>query len=508
MLAGLFSVAVLVSNHWLLTNNYPGVHFFLALVGLTGLMAASKPWRRIKPSTARWERWCRTAVPLVCLPAFISAPSQSLRSEQLKVHGSVVAPHLTQLADWLGSIASLDKSAEGNWIKRSTRQPVASSQAGLLPEKPLVLLITIDAVRADVLEDPNHATRFKTLGELRRQSVYFKNARAPGSQTVTSLSGVFSGLYFSQQYWTRHSEVGHLFLGDDEPARFPEVLQQAGIKTVTFSATYFLLNRFGIVRGFDEERFLDNPGQPLGAYSPGSQLTDALLNAIERDGHGSLFLYAHYLDTHFPYKAGGRHGTGLERYLRSIAYVDRQIRRLVRRLQQKGFLKRTLLVIASDHGEAFGEHNSKFHATTLYEEQLRVPLMVRIPGLQPRVVADPVSLMDLGPTLLDLLGQTTPAHFMGQSLVPLLRGRTMKFSRPLLAEGRLKKALYYADGYKLIVDDRNHTLELYDLKSDPQELANLIDHPDSHGAERLEELREFFRDYQIRRPGYQIPYRP
>jgi len=505
--AGCSALAALAGNHTLLKHNYPGVHFLLGLTALAVLMATFKPCRFWRGSSQRWHRALAFGLPLVCLPAFVAVPSQTLQAEQFKVDGSVVARRVSELRDWLQRSKPVEVASATSSTGSTERQPVPSSNPGLLPEHPLVLMLTIDAVRADVLEKPALARRFEALSELRRQSIYFDNARAPGSQTVTSLSGVFSGLYFSQQYWTRHPEVGHLFLGDDAPSRFPEVLQQAGIKTVTFSATYFLLNRFGIVRGFDEERFLDNPGQAFTDYSPGSQLTDHLLKAIEQYGRGPAFLYAHYLDTHFPYKHGGQRGSSFQRYLGAIDYVDHELGRVLRRLEQLGLLERTLIVVASDHGEAFGEHNSQFHATTLYEEQLRVPLMFRIPGLDARVVKAPVSLMDLGPTLLDLLGRTTPAHFMGQSLVPLLRGRPMTFTRPLVAEGRLKKAFYFPDGYKLIVDDKDHTAELYDLGRDPREFKNLIDDPESRGADRLAQLRQFFEKNQIRRPGYEIPYR-
>jgi len=503
--AGCFALALLVGNHTLLKHNYPGVHFLLGLTALAVLLATFKPCRFWRGPSERWQRAVGFGLPLVCLPAFVAEPSRTLQAEQLKLDGSVVARRTGELREWVQQWVPREVAAAVN--ASPERKPVPSSNPGLLPERPLVVMLTIDAVRADVLENPALARRFHALSELKRQSVYFDNARAPGSQTVTSLSGMFSGLYFSQQYWTRHPEVGHLFLGDDQPSRFPEVLQQAGIKTVTFSATYFLLNRFGIVRGFDEERFLDNPGQAFTDYSPGAQLTDQLLGAIERYGHGSAFFYAHYLDTHFPYKRGGQRGSAFERYLGAIGYVDRQLKRVLRKLEQLKLLERTLIVVASDHGEAFGEHDSQYHATTLYEEQLRVPLMFRVPGLDARVVKAPASLMDVGPTLLDLLGQTTPAHFMGQSLVPLLRGRPMTFTRPLVAEGRLKKAFYYPDGYKLIVDDKDHTVELYDLERDPREFKNLIDHPKSRGVERLAELRQFFEQHQIRRPGYEIPYR-
>jgi arylsulfatase A-like enzyme len=116
-----------------------------------------------------------------------------------------------------------------------------------------------------------------------------------------------------------------------------------------------------------------------------------------------------------------------------------------------------------------------------------------------------VSLMDVGPTLLDMLGLDTPAHFMGQSLTPYLRGRGARPTRPILAEVRLKKALYFDDGYKLIVDDREHTEELYHLKTDPKERVNVIDKPSAKGRQRLAQLRQFFDTHRYARPRHEVP---
>ena len=144
----------------------------------------------------------------------------------------------------------------------------------------------------------------------------------------------------------------------------------------------------------------------------------------------------------------------------------------------------------------------------MYEELIRVPLFIKIPGVAPRKVNTPVALVDLGPTILDLVGLPTPGYNMGQSLVPFLRGQTPKLNRPILAETRLKKSLVMDDGYKVIIDDRSHTTEVYNLNADPNETRNLYDGPGSPDASRVDLLRFFFDIHTIRRPGYVIPYRP
>jgi arylsulfatase A-like enzyme len=160
--------------------------------------------------------------------------------------------------------------------------------------------------------------------------------------------------------------------------------------------------------------------------------------------------------------------------------------------------------VMSDHGEAFGEHGMTWHGTTLYDELLRVPLMIWTHAGPPRTVADPVSLMDLGPTILDLMGVATPARFMGQSLVPYLRGERPNLTRPILAEARLQRALVTPDGMKVIYDTRSQTVEIFDLNRDPKEEKNLFG---IAGDDPLGELRTFFQVHTLRRPGYEVPYR-
>src|SRR5690606_4974726 len=108
-----------------------------------------------------------------------------------------------------------------------------------------------------------------------------------------------------------------------------------------------------------------------------------------------------------------------------------------------------------------------------------------------------------GPTVLDMFGLPTPPHFLGQSLVGFLRSDDPLLTRPIIAEGRLKKSWVFDDGFKLIVDDRTSTVELYDLKEDPKELVNVFDTEPTANA-RLATLRTFFDVHQIRRKGYKI----
>jgi arylsulfatase A-like enzyme len=115
--------------------------------------------------------------------------------------------------------------------------------------------------------------------------------------------------------------------------------------------------------------------------------------------------------------------------------------------------------------------------------------------------------MDVGPTVLDLFGLPVPGSFMGESLVPFLRGKDPKLTRPIAVDaGRRLQALYFPDGMKAIVDLKRHTEELYDLHVDPKETDNRIE-ADPRSVYYLRAHRTFFDAHKLRRPGYVAPWR-
>jgi arylsulfatase A-like enzyme len=179
------------------------------------------------------------------------------------------------------------------------------------------------------------------------------------------------------------------------------------------------------------------------------------------------------------------------------------------KLLQQRFADRAVLIVGADHGEAFGEHGTFQHTKTLYEELLRIPLIMQGPGIVARNIAQHVGLIDIGPTLLDIFGLPTPGAFMGQSLVPLLAGKDVQLERPLFAEGRLREALYFG-GVKVIEDSRRTVVEVYDLEQDPGELDNLFERDRARSDPALAALRAFFAANALasKRPGYTPPYKP
>jgi arylsulfatase A-like enzyme len=140
-------------------------------------------------------------------------------------------------------------------------------------------------------------------------------------------------------------------------------------------------------------------------------------------------------------------------------------------------------------------------------------LIVHGPGVAARSIDQPVSLLDVGPTVLDLFAQPTPATWAGQSLVPLLRGEDPVLERPILAEGRLRRAIVTPDGTKVIVDLRRKLVEAYDLAADPGELEDVWDRgPGDEAAQRARvaasALEAYFTAREARAPGYRPVYKP
>jgi arylsulfatase A-like enzyme len=179
------------------------------------------------------------------------------------------------------------------------------------------------------------------------------------------------------------------------------------------------------------------------------------------------------------------------RFFNALAYADRWLGEVVDTLRATGRWERTLLAVASDHGEAFYEHGVPTHGTSLHEEQVRSLLVLRVPGRAPGTVEAPVSLLDVAPTVLSVLGLPPHGNFQGRGdiLEPAYdpRGRAFPFTN----QGIVDQDALLLDDWKLIVDHDRGTTELYDLASDPAETADLFAADSEHAASLAYELRRF-----------------
>lgn len=333
-----------------------------------------------------------------------------------------------------------------------------------------VFLITVDALRADRLT--SRTTPY--LARLAEDAVRFDHAYTQVPHTSFALATLLTGKYvFSLAQ-----------LGED-PARhetLAEVFQRDRYKTAAFfPPSIFFIDHDKFVEVEKQAyRFEYVKYEHMGARGR----TDQVIRFLESEHPERVFLWVHYFEPHEPYDLhpgitvdGRAPVTALERYDGEVRYVDGEIGRLVDYLRRTR--PRAVLAITADHGEEFGEHGGRYHGTTLYEEQVHVPLFITTLGGAPRLgvrrIAAPVGLVDLGPTLLGLADILPSARMRGVDLGPWLatpRPAAEDRLPPVFSEIGSKK-LVGAGNNRLLCDVALDFCELYDVATDAQEHRNL-----------------------------------
>ncbi|MBN2194809.1 MAG: sulfatase-like hydrolase/transferase [Polyangiaceae bacterium] len=501
-------VAVAVGNAFLLDGDYFTLHLMAAWLGalLIGY-ALEGSW------VGGLGRWCGLGRPSRMVgvgllaaagaAAVLVPPRNDVLRRMYCLSSSVVAPIAGRYYPDRTGI-ELDKVParyrHSPWFRDRSRQPTVPPSRVFRPKQPpIVLFFTIEAMRADVLEKRKYERYLPELHKLRKTSTHFTMARAVTSATTTSLASVFACKYYSQLRWDAEGD-SKVRLLDDSP-RFAEVLSKAGVRTVHVATQGRLRADTGVGTGFQHQYWI-----PI-SKTRGAQALDKLIEDLDKNPQVPYFAYTHFIESHAPYDLAGTKGSEYDRYVREIGIVDRELGRLRQHLDEKGLAGNTIFIISGDHGEAFGEHGARYHSKNVYEEAMRVPLIVHVPGMKPRKSSVPVSLIDVGPTVLDLFGAATPGIYMGQSLVPLVAGKPAKLTRPIAVDtGRRIQALYLDDGKKVIIDLRKHTVEVYDLGADPGEVVNLVEHraPDVEAA--IETTKLFFEVHRRKDLGYEPPW--
>lgn len=482
-----------VLQNVVLTADYRGIHTFTTIVAASvvagGLVSARRPRFASSPRL----RFAPALLLAAAAPSVFFQPSNVVRQELGRVEGTVLVLPLGRYGWGTTNTKAIVPPEQAEWFEpRDHAAPIMPSKPSLLRDDAIMIVIGVDSMRADIFERKDNERRLPNLFALARESVWFKLARSPGSRTLTTWSAIFTGKYYSGLRWGGGGN--HLAITPDRSIRFPEILGNAGVTTSTFTA-YTALNRKGLTRNFtDGEAVPRREGQTFG-LSP--ECTDQMIARLRRHGRGRLFLFAHWMDPHFPYDSVVNDGAPRERFMKEVEQVDASIGRLREALVELGIAERTVLVVAGDHGEGFGQHGTRYHSVNLYEELIRVPLFVHVPGVTPREVLEPITLVDLGPTILDLFGQPTPGTFLGQSLVPFLRGESPRLTRPIAAEWEGGQALVYGK-WKAINEHKKGRLELYDLETDPRETRNLADEPGDEGENVLALAKLFFEAHALR----------
>ena len=373
----------------------------------------------------------------------------------------------------------------------------ASEPGSAAKAHPNVLLVTIDTLRADHLGSYGDANAMTpTLDALAKRGVRFETALSHVPLTGPSHASILTG----------RTPPGHGFRNNGGYVLAPtlrtaaEDFKQAGYRTGAFVSAFPLDRRFGFDRGFDiyEDhlpRGNDRRRTPYVERHAGAT-TDPTLRWLGAPKRGTAnepwFIWLHYYDPHAPYEPPPDFADRFRDapYDGEIAYVDRELARVLGAIEQRGELGKTIVLVTADHGESLGEHGEGAHGLFVYDATIRVPWIMAGPGIaEGRVSPTLARLIDVFPTLNDYAGLPRRKDIEGRSLRPAADGRRMSdvpsYAESLYSELELGWAPLYswrAAGFKLIEAPRP---ELYDLKNDPKELTNLAE----TDASRLAQLR-------------------
>ena len=344
-----------------------------------------------------------------------------------------------------------------------------------------VLLITLDTTRADHLGCYGYApAKTPNLDRLARGGVRFARAYCPAPLTLPSHVSIMTGLY-PVTHGVRNN-------GHDLPSgirTLAEIMKGRGYSTAAFVSSFSVDSRFGLDRGFDVYDDTFRSESPFKTQNMERRAEDTFARFsrwLENNGKNRFFGWVHYFDPHLPYDPPSPYKEEFNGnpYDGEIAYMDRYVGAVLERLKEMGVLERTVVVVAGDHGEGLGDKVETGHGIFLYEETLRVPLIFHNPAVFPRssVIESQVRLIDIAPTILEILGlRNETAGMAGQSLVALLRGKGGKDLDSLVETFYPRENFGWSElvglvsgRWKYIQSPRP---ELYDVKTDPGESKNL-----------------------------------
>lgn len=337
--------------------------------------------------------------------------------------------------------------------------------------QPNIIFVVVDALRADHVSSYGYhrQTTPNVDAWIAESGVLFTDVTAASSWTNPANGAML----------TSHAPSSIDTVWDDTSRRIPEeetmlaeYLHSAGYRTIGFVSNWWLQASFGYDQGFETYQRTAGPDSKRAAAlnDLAFQWLDQNLAAI-KDSEQSLFLFLYYLDPHTWYDPPPPYNTKYDStytgtltaelfghgqdvvsgdivlserdiehiialYDGEISYWDYYLGEMLAYLESKGMLENSIILFTSDHGQMFGEHGKWVHRNSLYEEVLRIPLVIRYPGILEagEVMTTPVHMLDITPTILDLAGLAIPAHMDGQSLLPIIQGDKVQNERVIISE--------------------------------------------------------------------------
>ncbi len=436
-------------NATVLTRQYELLHCLVA-VGCAALLTAS---------LARVARFGAARVVVVAVAALGLAGSATVaRSNALRA----CVRQFTAAARFPAMLVGMAVRDRGDVSPRAGHTVIAG------PKLPLagldLVLVTVDALRADRLRALGGRGRTPTLDAIAARALVFRRAYCATPHTSYSIASLMMGTYArsvlalpgrAREHGTLASwlgEAGYATAGFFPPAVF-------AVDGERFAA--LRARHFGFATAV--ETYADAP----------TRVREAVRWLDARRVGERVFVWVHLFEPHEPYEPHASHPYGDDREARydaECSAADDAIGDLRSAFARRD--RRAAWVLTADHGEEFGEHGGSFHGTSVYDEQVRVPLIIEAPGLSHAMVDAPVSLVDLATTLLGGVGLARPPRVRGNNLGAFALGGVTD-SLAFSSTASLRMVATARD--KLIADLSDGTLERYDLRGDPGENHNLAD---------------------------------
>ena len=376
-----------------------------------------------------------------------------------------------------------------------------------------VVLLTIDTLRRDVLGCYGGGTLTPFIDSIQGRCIRFNKAHSSGPYTQAAFPGILTSSYYL--------EYGRQKGLSNRRILVSEVLKKAGVTTAAFHSNPYISGYFGWNRGWDV--FYDSMEDDVTDTIPYikadkiNRKADTWLSSHVSGGiQKPFFLWLHYMDVHEPYVPERKYidlvdpsirmtedemfrlfkevllkrdasdrgivETLKKLYLAHVREIDDAVRDLFGILEEWKVLKDSWVILTTDHGDEFGEHGGLSHDGKMYSELVHIPLILHDPGREKGEVCETlVSTLDVSPTIVYLFGLPPVKEFEGDSLLPLqdypekgVFGEAVD-KHGSHEKGEEKETHYYREGdFKIIYRERNDSWELYDLKSDPEELNNIF----------------------------------
>lgn len=416
-------------------------------------------------------------------------------------------------------LAALDVNA-GEYAPSERIEPRVAF-AGRGPRN--VVLVVVDTLRADALPParPDGGMPFAQPGDTPRIDAWlegtfrFRHAYSTSTKTHKAMPTMFRSIRAGDDPLNSGVPLGRR-------------MEALGLRPGASVNTFFIAQKFPQIAAL-----LDGFGEDVEVYEK-TDTANAVPNALElvrSFGGQQFFVWLHMYNVHDPgfdgELLGAKDGGRVERYQRSLRYLDTQFGALLDGLNELGVAENTIVVLTSDHGEGLGDHGQMLHGPNVYDEDIGVPLAFAIPGIEGRVIDETVGTIDLPPTLVDLLGGPAEPGDRGRSLVPLFDSEPQEPTRPYFFEAADNDTVGVIVGTdKLIYEAEIDVAHRFDVAADPDEhrdlfspdgeldaqlLRTLVEHRPSIVADELEQdavidlLHDRLDEVDPKAPGSALP---